>query len=45
MLTEVVFVVVQLRTADAPGPMVLGWALKTIVGSGPEVVTSTTVED
>ena len=45
MLTEVVLVVVQLRTADAPGAMMLGWALKTTVGGGPEVVTLTTVED
>ena len=45
MLTEVALVVVQLRTADEPGAMVLGWALKTIVGCGPEVVTLTTVED
>ena len=45
MLTEVVLVVLQLRTVDAPGAMLLGCALKVIVGVGPEVVTFTTVED
>jgi hypothetical protein len=41
MLTEVALVVVQLRTAVAPGVIVLGCALNVIVG--PEVVTLTTV--
>jgi hypothetical protein len=45
MLTEVVLVVVQLRTAEAPGEMLLGWALKEIVGFVPDAVTFTTVED
>src|SRR5579872_4659465 len=45
MFTEVVLVVAQLRTADAPGAMVLGCALKTTVGAGPAVVTLTTVDD
>jgi hypothetical protein len=45
MLTGVALVVVQLRTAVAPGATMLGCALKAIVGLGPEVVTLTTVED
>jgi hypothetical protein len=44
MLTDVVLVVVQLRTAAAPGAMVLGCALNVIVGAEPEVVTLTSVE-
>jgi hypothetical protein len=45
MLTEVALVVVQLKTAEAPGAMLLGCAPKETVGFGPEVVTLTTVED
>ena len=32
MLTAVAFVVVQLRSADAPAAMLLGCALKVMVG-------------
>jgi hypothetical protein len=45
MLTEVALVVVQLKTADEPGAMLLGCALRVTVGFGPEVVTLTTAED
>lgn len=45
MLTEVALPVVQLRTVDVPGAMLLGCAVKVMVGVGPEVVTFTTVAD
>ena len=45
MFTEVALVVFQLSADDAPAVMLLGWALKVIVGFCPDVVTLTTVED
>ena len=44
MVTSVVLLDVQFRTVGVPGRTALGWALKVIVGLGPEVVTFTTVE-
>jgi hypothetical protein len=45
MLTEVALLVVQFSTAEAPETMLLGCALKAIVGFCAEVTTLTTVED
>ena len=43
MFTEVALVVVQLRTAVPPAGMVLGWALREIVGGFCAAVTVTMV--